>query len=243
MAGGDRNSSAGGRDGTAKWVGAPIIPGDWFDILPDEASEILTILGEYLRSAELPAFLAQAQLQGMRALELDAYPDWLLIECQAQINSESVVLFNYMFGPTGAILLDGRADALHAFNRLAGINIVGPQAAGECLSFSCGSVRSGLGRFEIIGSIADLYFSQGTTRLQKTAVRRQLKPLRQVQTDESGIVFQTTVRYGTSLFHSLFRVPPAGHVEMLEDHEIEFEATLETELFEGPFRIPAARPL
>lgn len=241
MAAGGRIGIAGGRGGTAKWVGAPLIAGDWFDILPSEASEVLSILGEYLQSAELPAFLAKAQIHGTRALKLDAYPDWLLIECQAQINSESVVLFNFMFGSTGAILLDGRADALHAFNRLVGINVVDPQAAGEYLSFFCSSVRSGLGRFEIIGSIADLAFAQGTTHSQKIEVRRQLTPLTQVQPDGSGVVFQTTVRYGASLFHTLFRVPPAGHVEMLEDREIEFEATLETELFEGPFRIPAAR--
>ncbi|WEJ31702.1 hypothetical protein [Devosia sp. SD17-2] len=242
MAEGGRNGSAGGLYAPTKWVGAPIIAGEWFDVLSGEASEILTILGEYLQSAELPAFLAQAQIHGMRAMELNAYPDWLLMECQAQINSESVALFNFMFGPTGAILLDGRADALHAFNRLVGVNIVDPQAAGEYLSFFCSAVRSGLGRFEIIGSIADLAFSQGTTRSQKAAVRRQLKPLRQVQADESGIVFQTTVRYGPSLFYSLFRVPPAGRVEMLEDHEIDVEAMLDTEFFEGPFRIPAARP-
>lgn len=242
MAEGGRSGGAGRRDWTTKWAGVPIISGDWFDIHPNEAAEILSILGEYLQSAELPAFLAQARIQRMRALELEVYPDWLLIECQAQINSEAVALFNFMFGPTGAILLDGRAEVLRAFNRLIGLNIVDPEGAGQYLSFFCSAVRSGLGRFEIIASIADLAFSQGTTRSQKTAVRRELKPLTQLHHDGEGLLFQTTVRYGPSLFHARFRVPPTGRVEMLEDREIEFEATLDTELFEGPFRIPVARP-
>ncbi|MGV8853043.1 MAG: hypothetical protein ACOH2L_00210 [Devosia sp.] len=242
MAEGGRSGGAGGREWTTKWAGAPIISGAWFDILPNEASEILTILGEYLQNAELPAFLAQARIQRMRALELDVYPDWLLIECQAQINSESVALFNFMFGPSGAILLDGRAEVLRAFNKLIGLNIVDPQAAGQYLSFFCSAVRSGLGRFEIIGSITDLAFSQGTTRSQKTAVRRELRPMTNLQPDGESLLFQTTVRYGPSLFRTRFRVPPAGQVEMLEDLEIAFEATLDTELFEGPFRIPVARP-
>ncbi|MGV8954231.1 MAG: hypothetical protein ACOH2M_24245 [Cypionkella sp.] len=63
-----------------------------------------------------------------------------------------------------------------------------------------------------------------------------------LQPDGESLLFQTTVRYGPSLFRTRFRVPPAGQVEMLEDLEIAFEATLDTELFEGPFRIPVARP-
>ena len=224
-----------------RWIGAPLISGDWFDILPDEAAEILAIVSEYLQSAELPVFLATAKVQRMRAVTIEVYPGWLLVECQAQLNTEAVVLFGFMFGPNGAILLDGRSDAIHAFNKLVGINVVDPQAAAEYLTFFCSAIRSGLGRFEIISAMDDLAFVPGTTRSQKASVRRQLTTLTQGEADEAGIRFEGTVRYGTSLFRTKFRVPPDGRVEMLDDEELVSEAKLEAELFEGPFRIPPAR--
>lgn len=227
--------------GSVKWVGAPLIVGDWFDLLPDEAKNIIAVLSDYLQSAELPAFLDTAQVQRMRSMSLAVYPGWLLIECQARISGDAVVLFSFLFGPNGAVLLDGRSDAVHALNELIGVSIAETGEAAEYLAFYCSAVRTGLGRFEIIATLADLAFAAGTTQGQKAEVRRQLTALKQKQADDRGFVFDATVRYGLSLYKTQFLVPPNGRVQMLEDNELDFEARLETEQFEGPFRIPAAR--
>lgn len=225
----------------AKWVGAPLISGDWFDLLPQEAKKIIAVLADYLQTAEVPAFLETAQIQRMRALTLSVYPGWLLVECQARINGDAVVIFSFLFGPNGAVLLDGRAEAIHALNQLLDVGISDPQEGAEYLAFYCSAVRTGLGRFEIIAAIADLAFAPGTTQGQKAAVRRLLTTLRQKEADDRGLLFDATVRYGQSLYRTQFLVPPNGRVQMIEDKELEFEAKLEIEQFEGPFRIPAAR--
>ena len=223
------------------WVGAPLIPGEWFDITPDESAEILVILGRYLQGAELPTFIESAHAQRMRAMAIEAYPQWLLVECQAQLNSESIVLYNLLFGPNGVVLIDGRSDMLHAFNRLVGVNLAEASAAAEYLRFFCSVVRSELGRFEIIDTARDLTFGPNCSVAQKVAVKKLVKPLKRIISKTGDMLFEATVRYGPSLFHTRFSVPSGGQLEMMDDDPLDFGGQLETELFEGPFRIPVRR--
>lgn len=234
----NKDARGGSRHSALRWAAAPLISGDWFDILPEEADAILTVLSDYLETAELPVFLATAKVQRMRAMTLAVYPDWLLVECQAQFSSEAVVLFNFLLGPTGAILLDGNSQSIHALNHMNSVRIADPQVAAEYLTFYCSVVRSGLGRFEIVASIGDLTFSPETTKAQKAALRRLLTTPRPGPVAEGVVPFECTVRYGDKLFRSKFLVPPDGRVQMVDDQELEFDATLTTEQFEGPFRMP-----
>lgn len=224
------------------WLARPLVPGDWFQLAADEIAEMLGQLKNYLQIApEMPPFLDCAKVHGMRARTLDFYPGWLLVECQAALNSETVALFNFFFGPSGAILLDGRSDVLHAFNAIVPVAIEGPNLAAQYLMLFCSAVRSELGRFEIITDPGQIVFLPGQQSDQIAVARSLVLPLSEQGRNEAGIEFQAIVRYGDGLFSTRFRVPANGRVEMLDDQPLEIEAGIETETFEGPFRLPQVR--
>jgi hypothetical protein len=221
------------------WLARPLVPGDWFQLTADETAEVLGQLKNYLQvTPEMPPFLDRAEVHGMRARTLDFYPGWLLVECQAALNSETVALFNFFFGPSGAILLDGRSDGLHAFNAMVQVAIENPARAAQYLMLFCSAVRSELGRFEIITDPGQIAFLPGQQPDQMALARSLVLPLSAQVENDAGIEFQAIVRYGDGLFSTRFRVPPNGRVEMLDDQPLEIEAGIETETFVGPFRLP-----
>ena len=223
---------------TNQWAASPIIPGDWFDIDPANARELLVLFVESLKTSLVPNILVDAPVHRLRAMPTRMYPGWLLVECQIALQGKTPALFCFIFGPDGAALLDGTAVPIHALNKHLKPEFTDPETCASYLQFYCSMVRSDRGRFEIIGSLDDLALQKGTPAARRKQIKKLLQPLGISEKTDKGLSYKAVVRYGDELFNSAFIVLPDGLIEMTDDEQLLTGLPIVQEICEGPFRVP-----
>ena len=220
-----------------KWALDPLLPGDWRDVSPEDMAEAIRIYAEDVANEHVPDFLGGADIECMRALPLSFFPGWMLFECQVGLKNGPRVLFDFVLGPDGAVLLDGTKEPLHALAKHIKCAFTDASNARDYMLFYCNGLRTEQGRFRIIQSASELAIDTATDSATRAALKKAVRALKQSDVEEEGARFLVTVLYAQSLYYTTFRVTPDGQVEMEEDHLVMEEVPVVPEYFEGPFRL------
>ena len=220
------------------WRAPPLIEGLWVDLTPAAANEAMRLLARALERAQMPVFLEGASVQRLRAAPMPFYPRHVLVECQCELRSGPLTLFDFLLGPDGAVLLDGKVDSLHALNAHLGLALGEPALGLSYLKFFCSAVRAAEGRFEIISAPAQLHLAPAATVDERDAISSAVEPPSPGETVKDGLWYDATVRYGRGLYRSSFVLRPDGGVEMRDERPLHMDMPVLVESFEGPFRLP-----
>jgi len=220
-----------------KWALPPLLPGDWRDVTPEDAAEALSIYSADVANEHVPDFLSGSEVERMRATPLSFYPGWMLFDCQLTLKNGPRVLFDFLLGPDGAVLLDGTREPMLALADHLKSEFSEAAHARDYMLFFSNNLRTKQGRFRILISASDLLIDKTADAETRAALKKAVRPLSQSKVAEDGTRFLTTVLYGGGLFYSTFHVSLKGVVAMVEDHLVMEDVPVVPEFFEGPFRL------
>lgn len=217
----------------------PLVPGPWKTLTPAESRALLRRLDTHLFALHGPEHRARRfPMRDLRAVPLDFYPGWLLVEGEADLAAGQVGTFDALYGPGFLAALNGSSALIHELN--AGVLTVrddgtvpeGGQSAFvpsplaplradttgmSYLHFFCNAVRGDEGAFRIVQNVRDLRLCGAPA-----PTRSMRKHLRRVTFREDGedLLADAVVLYAGTLFEAAFRVSPAGGVRMERDEPL-----------------------
>jgi hypothetical protein len=221
-----------------RWLGPPLISGDWRDLSLDEAVPLLLRLARHAEQQDLGALFVDNWPTQARAMRLSFYPGWLLVEAQATLAAGGQGICSFLFGPLGVVIIDGNSAPVHWINGQGALKIKGDsKAATDYLRFFCSAVHGESGRFRVIEALAELALPSEVTSLPELGKLLDGKP-RPIDILADGEDFLATayVLYDSALFKSEFRIEPTGMVVMTDDDPIA-PLPVEPEAFKSPFRV------
>ncbi len=174
----------------------------------------------------------------VRAMRPTCYPGWILVEVQAVLVDGAVGLCNFLYGPSGGVLIDGTSAAIHRLNESGVLSLrEETSTVADYLTLFCSAVHGPAGRFKIIESIDDL------PRSNESGEKVSIEPaasdaLSRVQVMREGHAFVATaiVLYTSSLFLAKFTISDDGMVVMTESEPLAVLPIAEEE-FRLPFRL------
>ena len=222
------------------WALPPLTPGAWRDVSPEDSDTALGIYAEDMANEHIPNFLSGADIERLRATPLGFYPGWLLFECQMTLKNGPRVLFSFLLGPDGAVLLDGTREPLIALAAHLRYDFSAESVAGAYVRFFCDMLRTREGRFLIVSSWNELDVLADTDAKTRAALAKAVRRPSQSAPGDEGTRVLTTVLYAGNLSYVTFLVTPEGLVVMEEDHLVMEDVPVVPEHFEGPFRLVEA---
>lgn len=223
------------------WPCAPWFDGPWREVPSHRIAVIAAAatVGEADGWDRLPS-----PIERMRALPLDCYPEWSLVEALTRFSANADGVFRALLGPGGCRRLDGSSAVLHAMNPKHLSAGLSAEAAAQYLLLFSSAVRGEEGRFRIVTSTAQLQKAEGQT-LRKFRPKVDIGPL-EPQPTEDGFSMTACVIYGAALFRSEFIVTPSGAVEMTNDDLLVPDLPVVAERFHEAWQIfddaPSASP-
>jgi hypothetical protein len=223
----------------SRWIGPPLIPGDWRDLALDEAVPLLLRLALQAEQHDLGHLFVDNWPTRARAMRLSFYPGWILVEAQATLAGGGEGICCFLYGTLGVVIIDGNSAPVHWINGQGVLAIKDkPAAAADYLRFFCSAVHGESGRFRVIESLTELALPTEVTSLPELSQALDGKP-RPIAISSDGEDFLATacVLYDSALFKAEFRIEPTGAVTMTDDDPIA-PLPVQPEAFKSPFRMP-----
>lgn len=204
---------------------APPISGDWHNLSGDLSDILVQRMREY-------AVIDQNErVTAVRVTPALFRPGTVLCDLQTEGRKGPPVLRSALYGPAGALPLNGSSHLIHRANAKQGIDLSDVTRQSQYLRFFCMFVRGSNGPFEIVEQAAQV---QGPDNLD-TLVQ---PPARVGDKDGATLaIWQATVLYGNTLFRATFDLAAGGRVEMEDDTPLCGDVTRRPDLtFDGTGR-------
>ncbi len=198
--------------------------------------------GLQLPVAALPAIQVNptfdaARIRDMRRLPLPFYPGWSVVEILYNRDAEYGAASVLWDGKQEIVILDGRVDPIHAFNKRQKLKL-GKGVAYAYLEFFCNHLWGEEGCFRLVRDPQDL-------------AARQLDPANLLEWMKGDVIrikdgwkAKGIVDYGGALFATEFEMTDNGQVQMIGDNQLTAALPPEQRAlrFQAPFRL-GARPI
>ena len=223
------------------WTGPPPIRAQWEDLTGQAITETLALLRPQLVTTALADELESLDVQRIRSAPLIFYKNCSLVDLQLRRSGDNSERFvSALVTLTGAAILDGKSDLLHAINPYL-LALTSNETASAYLRFYCTFVRGDSGPFQIVDEFGDLP-NEAVEFLQKSqATREAISPLclvdRGSENEEGWRRFVGCVLYGNALFQATFKVWDKGVVEIMDDQGLVSDLPVQGPRFEGIFRM------
>lgn len=217
-----------------KWV--PILPGNWRVLSLSDTCALLARLAAQELADGIEASAWGVTYRRARALRLEPYPQWLLVEAEAEMPDGETGCSYFFYGPKRRLLPVrwevATLNILDALNREAGIALQ-PSLAYVMLRMNLAAFDGS--RFALLNSAADLPVLDGSDFPDEVAQR--IKPPHILRQRQGGVTLvEGVVLYQGELHETTLRLHPDGQIEM--DEGVEFGLLpLSRERIEGIFRI------
>lgn len=240
---------------TAIWPVPPLMAGAWRDLDPPLAGE----LGERLVKLQWRRidFAGVGPMRRFRVFPLTCYPDWLSVEALAPGGGMADAVVWMLYGPLGAVSIDGGSEILHELNDTGALAIATPEAAAEYVRLFTSAVHGDEGPFAIIenrerlaeltGSALDdgspIHDLTRSVPEDGPPIRKKLRPVEISPREGDGWDAKACVLYGDALFDATFALTPNGMIEMIDDVPLMQLAAPLACAFDGFLRraLPAAK--
>ena len=223
------------------WAAPPPIRAHWEDLTGSAAPEVFARLRQAFAAMGFSDKLESLNVQRMRSTSLAFYKNCSLVDVQlGRRGGDSVQFVSALVTQTGAALLDGKSDILHAVNPYL-LELMNNEAACAYLRFFCMFVHGNDGPFQIVEDISDLSAEVVQFIASNQVACEAISHLRLIETGpESGGWYQFVgcLLHGNALYQATFKVLANGNVGMPNGQPLIDTLPFHGPRFEGIFRIP-----
>lgn len=226
------------------WCRAPGIPGDWADLDPDAAAEVLRLIGAHHRVGQTrAAFPLAGFCDRVRALPISCHGGVVLIEVQGRVEGGAPGIATFLLTEDKVLAADGSAAWIHDLNDAIGFHLHDDDARLDYVRLFMNCVRHEGERFQPVEAYEALAHRAIDADALRDLCAGHARPIEPGGFDGDGRwLFLTVLYYRQTLFAAGLALTPDGLLEMIDDR-ILAEAPVRSERMEGLFSLLDAEEL
>lgn len=225
------------RHAEGPWAASPSLVGAWRALAPDEAVEILALIGAHHRVGDggapwpLAGFCDRA-----RILPLRCHGGGLLVEVQGRAPGGAPGIATFLLTEERVLAADGASDWIHELNAAVWPGLEDPGARMDYVRLFLTRVRSGGESFQPLEGFEALAHRATDAATLRALCARHAAPVRETGFDEHGRwLFEAVMCHRQCLFVAELALAPEGEIEMIDDRVLVEEAPVRGERMAGLF--------
>lgn len=197
------------------WPTPPLMSGRWHDL----DAELTAALRDRLVGTEVRCrpLVYAGRMLAYRAKPLVFWPKFLWIDALLE-TKEGHAAAAFLYGPYGALPLDGTSEIIHDINEVGFLDLKSPEIVADYLRFFCCAVRGDEGAFHLIEDVARFAELTGGAAPPEILAAN-ARPLA-IAPSADGWRAEALVVYGTTLYRSQFAISADGIIEMVDDEPL-----------------------
>ncbi|MBK1969325.1 hypothetical protein ABC365_07170 [Brevundimonas sp. 3P9-tot-E] len=201
------------------WSRSPGMPGDWTDLKPEAAAEVLRLIGAHHRvgSARAPFPLA-GFCDRVRTLALRCHGGVMLIETQGRVSGGATGIASFVLTENKVLAVDGTSAWIHELNEAVGPHLQDEGARLDYIRLFMNCVRHEGERFQPTESFEDLADRAADAALLRDLCTGHARAIEPAGFDAEGRwLFLLVVCHRQGFFATGLALAPDGFVEMIDD--------------------------
>ncbi|PQZ81788.1 MULTISPECIES: hypothetical protein [unclassified Brevundimonas] len=221
------------------WSRAPAVPGDWIDLDPEAAGEVLRLISAHHRvgSARAPFPLA-GFCDRVRALALRCHGGVMLIETQGRVSGGATGIAAFVLTEDKVLAVDGTSAWIHNLNDAVGPHLQDEGARLDYIRLFMNCVRHDGERFQPTESFEDLADRATDIDLLRDLCVGHARVIEPAGFDAEGRwLFLLVVCHRQGFFAIGLALAPNGVVEMIDDTLLADGVPVRSERMDGLFVI------
>lgn len=221
------------------WARAPFVPGDWTDLDPEAAAEVLRLIGARHRVGPARTPLALAGFcERVRTLPLRCYGGVMLIETQGRVGGGTIGIASFLLTEDDIVAIDGSSVWIHDLNDATGPHLLNEEARLDYLRLFMNTVRHEGERFQPVESLQAVADRATNVAEVEALCAGHARALEAAGFDPDGRRLYTAVLcYRQGFFAAALALTPDGLVEMVDDRILAEDVPVRSERMEGLFVI------
>jgi hypothetical protein len=222
----------------APWSRAPGIPGDWTDLGPEAAAEVLRLIGAHHREGPARApFPLAGFCDRVRTLPLRCHGGVMLIETQGRVRGGTVGIATFLLTDEKVLAADGNAAWIHDLNDAVGPHLHDDGARLDYVRLFMNCVRHEGERFQPVEVFEPLAHRATDTDALRDLCVGHARTIEPAGFDNEGRwLFLAVLCHRQAFFAAGLALTPDGLLEMIDDRMLA-EAPARSERMEGLFSV------
>lgn len=225
------------RSPSKPWSRAPGVPGDWTDLEPEAAAEVLSLIGAHHRvgSARAPFPLA-GFCDRVRTLPLRCHGGIMLIETQGRISGGAIGIASFVLTEDKVLAVDGTSIWIHDLNDAVGPHLQDEGARLDYIRLFMNCVRHEGERFQPAESFEDLADRATDAHALRDLCAGHARVIEPAGFDAEGRwLFLLVVCHYQGFFATGLALTPDGLIEMIDDTMLTDDVPVRSERMDGLF--------
>lgn len=225
----------------APWSRAPGIPGEWADLGPEAAAEVLRLIGAHHRVGPARApFPVAGFCDRVRTLPLRCHRGVMLIETQGRVGGGAVGIATFLLTEDKVLAVDGGSVWIHDLNDAVGFHLGDDGTRLDYVRLFMNSVRHEGERFQPVEAYEALAHRAIDTDALRDLCVGHARLIEPAGFDAEGRwLFLAVLCYRQAFFAAGLALTPDGQLEMIDDRTLA-EAPVRSERMEGLFAVVEA---
>lgn len=220
------------------WCGAPGVTGDWTDLEPEAAAEVLRLIGAHHRvgPARSP-FPVAGFCDRVRTLSLRCHGGVMLIETQGRVGGGAVGIATFLLTEDKVLAVDGGSAWIHNLNDAVGFHLGDDGARLDYVRLFMNCVRYEGERFQPVEAYEALAHRATDSDALRDLCVGHARLIEPAGFDAEGRwLFLAVLCYRQAFIAAGLALTPDGQLEMIDDRMLA-EAPARSERMEGLFSV------
>lgn len=221
------------------WSRSPGLPGDWTDLPPEAAAEVLRLIGAHHRvgSTRVPFPLA-GFCDRVRTRPLRCHGGGMLIETQGRVSGGATGIAAFVLTENKVLAVDGTSVWIHDLNDAVGPHLHDEDARLDYIRLFMNCVRHEGERFQPMESFEDLADRATDIDALRDLCAGHVRAIEPAGFDAEGRwLYLLVVCHRQGFFATGLALSPDGVVEMIDDTLLADEVPVRSERMDGLFVI------
>lgn len=221
------------------WSRSPALPGDWTDLDPEAAAEVLRLIGAHHRTGPTRApFPVAGFCDRVRTLSLRCHGGIILIEVQGRVSGGDAGIASFVLTEDKVLAVDGSSAWIHDLNEAVGPHLHDEGARLDYIRLFMNCVRHEGERFQPAESFSDLADRATDAEMLRDLCVGHARVIEPAGFDAEGRwLFLLVVCHRQSLFAAGLALTPEGFVEMIDERNLADDVPVRSERMDGLFVI------